>query len=1174
MVTRSNIAECYRKYRVNMEQEESLRENSLRAQDQESWIERLRQNMQIRRQLYVENEALLNLYIRPFLTGELRLTDSLAEEFLKQILDYHHEGYDDEVLCVDVAYLLESYFTQNGNREGFLWIAHYLGNVLNTYDTAESYKKSLEYFDLVRGGIKDYFSIEDWELRRMILFAYYNYPVVLVNCRKVVEDGESVQVQKRLGKEIARAAEVYDNPEVRALDGERYDLDGLKKELLHDVYGNWVCGMEGNESLEGAFAEEADAALTELYCQELAQNPDPYAMEDTIYCNYWKCQYACGKISLKEFFERYMGYCKHIREHESLNSEDFINTNYYHVCMYDLPNALDQTEGLPEEEKSAVQSYCVEAFRDFVRELPKTRSATYVNVAIIDTLCQILPYLPKELFDFRFLMDITVNRDPATMIHSVVVQQLSMTCLHAILDRKPELLVGVFGTSDVLEVLEKRGEFEHYVGEAALVHDIGKIGLTTIVSHQIRRLNEREWERLRKHPSIGNRLAEHAFCMRPYRDVILGHHKSYDGQTGYPEEYDNTSSPVRILTDLIRICDCMEAATDSVGRSYKNAKSIDEFMAELAAGSGRLYNPELVAFLRENTALLDDLRYICTAGKNRVYYAVYSDFISDREEKQKETAELGTKEQESILMSLARASMAIFQISLKTDRLKLLYRGPGDWFADVSTGSFRRFIGEYLRGKVTEESWQRLKQLLSYGVLTDKLLEADGMFELEIQLSSGAETRWVRMQFILAEQEYSVPVSVTLAVQDIEEARRRREQVRTALELAYQQTKQANQAKSMFLSSMSHDIRTPMNAILGMTQIAAMNMDDRAKVEDCLTKIRSASSHLLELINQVLDMSRIESGKIELEEKPVSLRGLIRDMLVMTQSEAQKKQLHVQTQLEGLENDLVYGDSSRIQQIFLNLMSNAVKYTPADGEIVFTARTLPEKTGGYSAYEFVFRDNGIGMTPEFLEKIFDPFSREETERTAKIQGTGLGMSITKTLANMMRGDVTVESAVGKGSCFTVTLRLREAKGQTAQPQSELREPETGSFQNCRILLVEDNEINREIIREFLKPTEILVDEAENGKAAVECIAAHPGDYYQLVFMDIQMPLMNGYEAAAAIRDLERDSGAHVPILALTANAFSEDIDRATAAGMDGYLSKPVEIQKIMEALRRWLPPGR
>ena len=1164
MITRANIAECYRKYRENMEREEYLQENALRAPDQEGWVERLTQNTQILRHLYVENEALLNLYIRPFLSGKVRLTDGLAEEFSRQIRSYHADGYADEVICVDVAHLLEGYFRRTGNRDSLLRTAHYLGNVYNTYNTLEDYQTSLEYFDLVRAGLEDYFSIEDWEVRRSILFAFYNYPIVIVNCHKVGDDEGNRRLQRQLGQELARAIAVYDDPRIRALDGVRYNLDGLKKELIHDVYGNWVCGMEGEERLEGDFAREADAALTELYQQSLAENPDSFAMGDVIYCNYWKCQYVCGKITLREFLREYLGYCKYIEEHETLDAEDFVNSNYYRVCMYDIPNVLDQTKKLEAEEQKQVFDYCFAVFRRFVRELPKARSASYVNVSLIDTLCQILPYLPEELFDFRFLMDITVNRDAATMIHSAIVQHLATAWLHEILKKKPELLVGVFGTENVVEVLEQRGRFEDFVSEAALIHDIGKIGLTNIVSRQIRKLNGREWERLRRHTDIGCRLADRAACLRKYRDVILGHHKSYDDKCGYPADYENAGSPVRILTELIQVCDCMEAATDNIGRGYKHGKRMDELMDELVAGAGQLYNPRLVQFLQENSGLWETLGYICTFGRNRVYYEAYSDFLEESQEASGAGSASGQEpdlgkllespsdilgelqergeETERTLMSLARASMLILQVFPRMDQIKLVYRGKGGWFDDLDTDSFRSFIGEYLRGKVQKDSWEKLKGLLSYGTLTDRLLESDGMFEQEILLERAGRTCWARVQFLIAEEKYSIPVNVTLAIQDIDESRRRRDQMKTALELAYQQARRANQAKSRFLSNMSHDIRTPMNAIMGMSQIAAMHLDNRERVEDCLNKINSASAHLLELINQVLDMSRIESGKVELEEKPMNLSELIRDMKMMTQTGAQKKSLQVELQTDELHHVRVYGDVGRIQQIFLNLMSNAVKYTPEGGRIWFTARTLPEKDGRFYVYQFMFRDSGIGMEPEFLERIFEPFTREEREQSAKIQGTGLGLSITKTLANLMRGDVAVESTPGVGSCFTVTLRLRELEGQ--EEQEECREPE--------LLAPEDNELNREIIRELLAPTGIWIDEAENGKEAVDCVTSHPLEYYQLILMDVQMPVMNGYEASAAIRRYEQQHNGHIPIVALSANAFLEDMDGRLPLQAGGY----------------------
>lgn len=1192
MVTRTDIADCYQKYRENMEREELIRERSLQAPDQEVWIKGLRNDSRLLRRYYVENEALLNLYIRPFLSGELRLTDPVAEEFLKQIKDYHRRGYDDELLCVDVAYLLEKYFSSVHNRDGLLWISHYLGNILNTYDTEESYQKSLEYFDRVRSAVSDYFEIEDWEIRRSILFAYYNYPVVIINCRKVADEGENSRVQKRLMREVARAAAIYDDPRIRRLDGDKYDLDGLKKELIHDVYGNWVCGMARTERLEGEFALQADLALTELYRQSLAENPDPYAMSDTIYCNYWKCQYVCGKISLSEFMEHYMGYCRYIKEHEKLDEKDFVNCNYYRVCMYDIPNVLDQAEDLAPEERRKVADYCFKVFRDFVKELPRTRSASYVNASIIETLCQMLPYLSQELFDFRFLLEITVHRDCATLIHSIIVQQLALSWLQDILEREPELLIGVLDTANVIEVLDQRSRIETYLSEAALVYDIGQIGLTNVVNCQIRSLNEREWERLRTHTALGGRIAAHARCLEQYLDVILGHHKSYDGKSGYPADYDNTRSKVRILTEIIRICDSMEAATDAIGRGYRHVRSLQEVMDELALGRGQFYHPGLVDFLRKDEALQEKMNYICTAGRNRVYYEVYSDFVSDRAENGAESfakeeldrlleqqsnilddmQERGL-ETERILKSLSKASMLIGQICLRTDRLKIFHRGKDGWFADLDAESFHGFIGDYLRRKMPEESWQQVKALLRYGTLLDRLVEGNGMFEMEAQLAEGSRTCWVRLQYSVAEEENGVPVGLTLVIWDIDEARRKREQMETALKLAYQQAVQANQAKSIFFSNMSHDIRTPMNAIMGMTQIASMHLGDADKVAECLKKIQSASSHLLELINQVLDMSRIESGKIELEEKPLNLQALIQDMLMMIQPDAQKKQHTLRSDLSGLQEPLVYGDSARIQQIFLNLMSNAVKYTPDGGEISFTAKALPEKNNGYRAYQFIFADNGIGMSAEFMEKIFEPFSREEKAETSKIQGTGLGLSITRTLANMMQGSITVESAPGKGSCFTVILRLKvqengQEKESAPAPGTEPQKKQK-SLKGCRVLLVEDNEINREILKELLASTELLIDEAENGRVAVECVAAHEPGYYRLIFMDVQMPVMNGYEAAGQIRRLEGGQG-HVPIVALTANAFAEDMDKAMASGMDGYLSKPIDMDKVMETLQHWI----
>lgn len=525
-----------------------------------------------------------------------------------------------------------------------------------------------------------------------------------------------------------------------------------------------------------------------------------------------------------------------------------------------------------------------------------------------------------------------------------------------------------------------------------------------------------------------------------------------------------------------------------------------------------------------------------------------------------------------------------------------------------------------------------------------------------------------------------------------------------ALKDAYRAAENASRAKTEFLSNMSHDIRTPMNAIVGLTAIAGANIESQDRVVECLGKITKSSRHLLGLINEVLDMARIESGRISLAEEDFSLPELVDNLLTLTKPAIDEHHHQLEVHIEHIEHEAVCGDSLRIQQVFVNLMSNAVKYTPDGGNITLTIKEKPNGFSELGCYEFSIEDNGIGMTPEFQKIMFEPFSRADDHRTTKVQGTGLGMAIARNIVNLMNGDIQVESAPNKGTKITVTVylklqenekeqekelldlpvlvvdddktccestvatlqeigiagewvltgkeavkrcaarhktgrdyfavildwkmpeidgiatarKIRERVGEdvtiiilTSFDFSEIEEEARAAGVNAfmakplfrsrltatlrqftsgkkeenarnyledfakenyagkRILLVEDNELNREIATEIIGMTGVTIDSAENGKIAVEKVMEAPEKWYDLIFMDIQMPIMNGYEATAAIRALAGSRG-KVPIIAMTANAFAEDVQLAKNTGMNEHIAKPLDLNKLNDVLKQWL----
>ena len=530
-------------------------------------------------------------------------------------------------------------------------------------------------------------------------------------------------------------------------------------------------------------------------------------------------------------------------------------------------------------------------------------------------------------------------------------------------------------------------------------------------------------------------------------------------------------------------------------------------------------------------------------------------------------------------------------------------------------------------------------------------------------------------------------------------------QVNQALSDAVAAAETANRAKSTFLSNMSHDIRTPMNAIIGFTTLALSNIDDKDRVKDYLAKTLASSNHLLSLINDVLDMSRIESGKIHLEEVEVNLSDVLHDLKTIVSGQIFAKQLELYMDVMDVTDEDVYCDKTRLNQILLNLLSNAIKFTPAGGTVSVRVRQLAGKVRGCGQYEFRIKDNGIGMSPEFAKKIFEPFERERTSTVSRIQGTGLGMAITKNIVDMMGGTIEVQTAQGKGTEFTVCVPMRaqteqrpvekiteleglkalvvdddfntcdsvtkmlvkvgmraewtlsgkeavlrarqsiemsdayhayiidwrlpdmngievtrrirslnddtpiiiltaydwsdieveaKAAGVTAfcaKPMfmSDLRETlmsalgqkqtdaaqgllpdKNADFKGKHILLVEDNELNREIAQEILREYGFLVDSAENGAVAVEKVSTAAPGSYDLVLMDVQMPIMDGYTATRQIRALDDPARAKLPILAMTANAFDEDRRNALESGMNGFLSKPIVIGDLVQELHKIL----
>lgn len=510
---------------------------------------------------------------------------------------------------------------------------------------------------------------------------------------------------------------------------------------------------------------------------------------------------------------------------------------------------------------------------------------------------------------------------------------------------------------------------------------------------------------------------------------------------------------------------------------------------------------------------------------------------------------------------------------------------------------------EYLKGAPSDLAasgdLESLERYMSPRYLCDK--EEDAPFitpdleEIAASLGEGApfiryeyrvrwdEECWENASVLSLRQKDGEPVSLIFAIQDVTALQQQKDSIQRTLRDAFHTAEDLSRAKSDFLARMSHDMRTPMNAVLGMTAIALSDLDDSSQVRECLEQIDASGRQLLGLINEVLDMAKIESGGMVLDETGFDLADETGQVLDEAGKAAAKKSLQLDIDMIPFGHRVVLGDPERFRQVLRSLLDNAVKYTPTGGTVIFRARELPSRALKSGYYEFVVEDTGMGIDPAFQSKIFEPFVRWESGQGDL--GTGLGLSIAQTIAKLLGGDIKVESEPGRGSKFTldVFFKLGGNDSQSAFLPEEAcqREPEDGKsgqkpitrHAGARVLLVDDIKMNIMIAQKFLLRAGILVETAENGEEAAALVREKPPAYYDLIFMDLQMPVMDGYEASRVIRNSGREDLLHIPIVAVTANAFQEDVARAKDAGMNELVMKPVDLDKLLAVLDKWLPKG-
>ena len=517
-----------------------------------------------------------------------------------------------------------------------------------------------------------------------------------------------------------------------------------------------------------------------------------------------------------------------------------------------------------------------------------------------------------------------------------------------------------------------------------------------------------------------------------------------------------------------------------------------------------------------------------------------------------------------ILSAVTDDFVFLVEVDVKTRIEKIFFvsKGPHPQWSDKKTHKYDESIKEYADVVVAPEDRKRFLEVTEFNALMEYFKNNDNECIIEYDVIINGGRRRYQGKFTLSLQDPE-GAKIYVGVRDITLIEEERTEYNRKLMSALAQAEEANKGKSYFLFNMSHDIRTPLNAIIGYSELAKNHLDEKEVLDDYIYKIQTCGRQLLGLIGDVLDMAKIESGNLEISEKPCLCQDLMSDIMISVNESAKKKGLEFEASGNACHSTILC-DKVKVQKILLNILSNAVKYTPQGGKISLSVQEKIREDEGLSDFTFVVKDNGIGISKEFLPYIFNSFSRERNATISGVSGTGLGMTITKRLVDAMGGKIEVESQQNMGTTVTVSITFSRLVGLEEKREEIIPD---AFLKDIRVLLVEDNEINGEIASEMLRELKVNVDLVTNGKECIDALLEKDAGYYDLVLMDIQMPVMDGYEATRIIRRFSDKDKRLIPVIAMTANAFEVDKQKAFQSGMNGHLAKPVEMRHLIQALK-------
>ena len=631
------------------------------------------------------------------------------------------------------------------------------------------------------------------------------------------------------------------------------------------------------------------------------------------------------------------------------------------------------------------------------------------------------------------------------------------------------------------------------------------------------------------------------------------------------------------MAELLGICDVSVMSPEEMYDFWFNRikpEAKESVMASIdRMKSGKV---EEVTYLWEHPAIGD--RYMRFAGSGKAvdgkgyvlngYCSDVTGLVNKEKEQQKAMARMGAEIQRAyeVVKYVSRSCTSIYRINLLTGRyeqVSTILKEVNDLLG--AEGDAREGLLT-LCEKIVKPEWKNAMLAFTNLDWVREQLKTQPIVKMEFE---GNIRGWAIASFVAGKRgDDGYCTEVVWTTVDVNEQKKKELSQLNALEDAKRAAVEANRAKSSFLLNMSHDIRTPMNAIIGFTGLLEKHQEEPERRQDYLNKLKESSALLLGLINNVLEMSRIEKGHLDLDVQACGVEQMY-DMFCSVFLDMMIQKGITFCHSMDVEHEFLFCDPIKVRDVVLNLLSNAYKYTPSGGKVELYLREVPCEEEGFAIMETVVKDNGLGMSAEFIPHMFEEFSREHNTTDIKVEGTGLGMPIVKNLLDLMGGTIEVESELGKGTTFKVYIKHRIAK-KSDVINVDMPDVSDVDFRGRRILLAEDNDLNAEITMEVLKDRDLIVERAEDGQRCVEMIDAAPAGYYDLILMDIQMPRMNGYETTRIIRQMKDKEKANITILAMTANAFEEDKREAIESGMNAHLSKPIEVEKLIKTLKRSL----